>query len=62
MLMIRTGWLQLSQDLLEWVEQMEDADSFQEAFDIMEVLPDVLSEGTASADQFVQEALLRAGR
>ena len=53
---------QLAQDLLEWVEQMDDVDSFQEAFDIMEVLPDVLSEGTVSAEQFVQEALLRAGR
>jgi hypothetical protein len=51
------GWCQLSQDLQEWVEQMDEVDSFQEAFDIMEVLPDVLSEGTDSADQFVIEAV-----
>jgi hypothetical protein len=46
---------QMAQELLSWLQDMEAADDLQEAFDIAELLSDVLTDGTTSADQFVTE-------
>jgi hypothetical protein len=45
----------MAQELLSWLQDMEAADDLQEAFDIAELLSDVLTDGTTSADQFVTE-------
>ena len=50
----------LAEEMLEWLEEAEEAADFQELFDIMECLADVLSDGTESADAFVEEAFEEA--
>jgi hypothetical protein len=52
---------QMAQELLSWLQEMEAVNDLQEAFDVAEVLSDVLTDGTESAEQFVMEAE-RAGR
>ena len=42
-----------AQEMIQWVEDIETSEDAQEAFDVMEVLSDVLSEGCDSADAFV---------
>ena len=49
-------WRQMAQELLSWLQEMEAADDLQEAFDVAEVLSDVLTDGTQTAEQFVMEA------
>lgn len=42
---------------LEHLSELEDAASALEAFDIMEVLPDVMQVGTSTCEQFVRECV-----
>ena len=53
-------WLQSSwrrsKETLEWLEDVETSEDFLELFDSMELLGDVLTDGTSSADEFVEEA------
>eukprot|EP00238_Polyblepharides_amylifera_P009841 CAMPEP_0196584786 /NCGR_PEP_ID=MMETSP1081-20130531/48461_1 /TAXON_ID=36882 /ORGANISM="Pyramimonas amylifera, Strain CCMP720" /LENGTH=139 /DNA_ID=CAMNT_0041906129 /DNA_START=166 /DNA_END=585 /DNA_ORIENTATION=- len=48
--------LVLSEHLLSSLQEMEEATDLQEMFDVMEVLPDVLSGGCSSCEEFVNEA------
>ena len=43
-------------ETLEWLEDVETSEDFLELFDSMELLGDVLTDGTSSADEFVEEA------
>ena len=45
-----------SKETLEWLEDVETSEDFLELFDSMELLGDVLTDGTSSADEFVEEA------
>lgn len=47
-------------EMLEWLEDMQDAGDVQEALDIMGALSDALTGGCTSCDDFVREAI--AGR
>ncbi|KAK3280427.1 hypothetical protein CYMTET_11725 [Cymbomonas tetramitiformis] len=49
--------LQVSDRMLEFVEEIESATDLQEAFDIMEVLRDVLEDGCSSSVEFVQSCI-----
>ncbi|RZC70316.1 hypothetical protein C5167_033447 [Papaver somniferum] len=46
-----------SKEMLSWLDEMTSATDFQEAFDIMGVLPDVLSGGFSRCEDFVQASL-----
>ncbi|CAN1826672.1 Auxin transport protein BIG [Linum perenne] len=46
-----------SKELVSWLEEMNSASDLQEAFDIIGVLPDVLSGGTVCCEDFVNAAI-----
>jgi E3 ubiquitin-protein ligase UBR4 len=50
------GVFQAAADMLEALGDVEDADSAAEALDVLSALPDVLSAGCGSADDFMREA------
>lgn len=46
-----------SKELISWLDEINSATDLQEAFDIVGVLADVLSEGVTQCDQFVRSAI-----
>lgn len=46
-----------SKELLSWLEDMISASDLQEAFDVMDMLSEVLSESCTSCEDFVQSAI-----
>ena len=52
--------MECAKEVLEWLEEVDDAEDAMELFDIMECLGDVLSEGTESADDFVANTVAEA--
>lgn len=46
-----------SKEVLSWLDDMTSAGDLQEAFDVIGALPDVLSGGFKSCEEFVQAAI-----
>lgn len=52
-----SAMLGFSKEILEWLEDVQGADDVQEALDIMGALPDALTGGCTSCDDFVRDAV-----